>query len=81
MHKTFQLVKKVIGLVLLILVTISLMMGKSNIALICCYIIISIYNGILGYEYFRANSYKKASLHSVLSAGFLYIFFSNLSLV
>jgi hypothetical protein len=78
LHKTFQLVKKGIGLVFLILVTISLIMGKFSVALIFCYIIISIHNGILGYEYFRANSYKKASLHSVLSVCFLYIFFSVL---
>jgi hypothetical protein len=65
LHKTFQLGKKVIGLALLILVTISLLMGKYSVSLIFCYIIISIYNGILGYEHFRANSYKKAVLHSV----------------
>ncbi|MCM3602789.1 hypothetical protein M3175_18805 [Robertmurraya korlensis] len=78
MNRTFQLVQKVTGFVLLILIIFSLLMGKFSVGLIFCYIGISIYNGIRAFEYLNANQLKKALLYSILSIGFFLIFIFSL---
>lgn len=59
MNRTFQLVQKVTGFVLLILIIFSLLMEKFSVSLIFCYIGISIYNGVRAFEYLNANQLKK----------------------
>ncbi|MEK3988552.1 MULTISPECIES: hypothetical protein [Robertmurraya] len=78
MNRTFQLVQKVTGFVLLILIIFSLLMEKFSVSLIFCYIGISIYNGVRAFEYLNANQLKKALLYSILSIGFFLIFIFSL---
>lgn len=64
---TFLFVQKVVGAVFLILLTLSLLLGKFSIGEIICYIGLSIYHGILAFENLNANLYKKGFFHSILS--------------
>ncbi|MGI8386183.1 hypothetical protein [Robertmurraya sp. P23] len=53
MNKSISLVQKILGFILLILITFSLILGELNFGLIICYIGISTYNGVRAVEKFK----------------------------
>lgn len=77
MNKAFSLVQKIIGFILLILITFSLIIGELNFGLIFCYMGISIYNGVRAVEKFNNKNIKMSIFHVAISLVFIYIFLDS----
>ncbi|GIN84197.1 hypothetical protein J6TS2_05830 [Heyndrickxia sporothermodurans] len=74
MPKLLILLRKVIGILLLLLILFSLIFHKFQFVLAICRITLSIYNGAESIRCFKNKKRKRGVFHLVISMGFLLIF-------
>lgn len=72
------MLKKFLGISLLVLLVIFLLIGKKDSVLIVCYAAIFIYNAELAIINLRQKNFRLSGFYLALTAGFLYLFISTL---